>query len=243
MLKAVIVDDEPLAREGIRIRFQQRGIEILEECADGAEAASVIPKVNPNLLFLDIRMPDMTGFDVLDAISLPMRPAVIFLSAHDEYALTAFEYRAMDYLLKPIDDDRFEAALSHASEIIRMRTPHCHACQNLHENSDDTFSVRVGSKISFIRFADVRWIEGLGDYAALHVQGRTHLVRETLTSLEQRLSAKGFIRVRRSAIVQVSQVRGLRTLPNRDCLLSLGNRQLVRVSRTYRERLRAMLGA
>jgi two-component system LytT family response regulator len=194
MTRVLIVDDEALARERIRtLLASERDVTIVGECSGGREAVAAIVQHRPDLLFLDIQMPDLDGFQVLEAVAMDWLPAVVFVTAYDEYAIQAFDVNAMDYILKPIEPARFQKALGRAVK----RGPL------------DRFVIRAGGKVLFVKPGDIDWIEADGKLAQVHVGRETHAVRIPLKRLEERLEAHGFVRVHRSAIVNVDRIREL----------------------------------
>lgn len=252
IIRVVVVDDEPLARLGVTTRLQQHSdIRILAECASGAEANLAIQHWKPDLIFLDVEMPGMSGLDVLHALPKEVVPRVIFLTAFEDYAVEAFEMEAIDYLLKPIDEARFESSLSRARRVLRLDRyvdKYGLLDKSIRTESDQNesllsrrFAIRQGRKLSFVELADVSWIEGLGDYAGLHVNGRTHLIRESLTSLALRLDRQQFVRIHRSTIVRIDRIVQIESLANRDFLVTLSDQSKVRSSRTYSSALRSLL--
>jgi two-component system LytT family response regulator len=227
--RVVVADDEAPARSGIKARLaSDADVVVVAECRDGEETIAAIREYRPDLLFLDIQMPGASGFDALDRLAEDEHPLIIFLTAHDEYALRAFDVHAVDYLLKPIDDRRFAEALAHARLMRTARATTQYA---------QRFATRRGGEILFVPAADVDWIESCGDYAVLHTARRTHLLRETLHQLERRLDPSQFVRVHRSTIVRLDRIRAFKTLTNRDGLARLNDGTELRVSRTYRNRL------
>lgn len=249
-IRVLVVDDEPLARAGVLLRLSSfPEMEVAGECASGEEALKAIPILRPDLMFLDVQMPGMSGFDVLRQLPAKYIPTTIFLTAHDAYALAAFDVHAAGYLLKPIDDDRFHAALQHAQDIIGSRqdtAAHLAALMQVLQQTKPQspspsknlrFVARVAGKMVFIPEEKVDWIEALGDYAGLHTGKQTHLIRESLQSLETKLDAARFVRIHRSAIVQVDRITQMQALKNRDCLIWLKNGSSLRVSRTFSSRL------
>jgi two-component system LytT family response regulator len=194
MTRVLIVDDEALARERIRtLLASERDVTIVGECSGGREAVAAIVQHRPDLVFLDIQMPDLDGFQVLEAVAMDWLPAVVFVTAYDEYAIHAFDVNAMDYILKPIEPARFQKALGRAVK----RGPL------------DRFVIRAGGKVLFVKPGDIDWIEADGKLAQVHVGRETHAVRIPLKRLEERLEAHGFVRVHRSAIVNVDRIREL----------------------------------
>jgi two-component system LytT family response regulator len=244
-MRALIVDDEPLAREGIRqLLLRETDIETCGECSDGLEAIEEIERKKPDLLFLDVQMPEIDGFEVLDSLQLDRLPGVIFVTAYDQYALRAFDVHAVDYLLKPLDVERFHEALDRA----RQR----HAQENREEITEslrallkearvrrkfvERFVARSVGKIQVVRAADIDWIDAEADYACLHCRGKKHLIRQTMNILERRLDPDRFMRIHRSTIVNIDRVKELQTLSHGDCTLLLEDGTRLTMSRTYRER-------
>ena len=217
-LRALIVDDEPLARERVRTLLEAaQGISVIGECAGGHAAVAAIEAQRPDLLFLDVQMPDLDGFEVLEAVGPDRLPAVIFVTAYDEFALRAFDVHALDYLLKPIDPSRFAEALAHATTALRARVdPHTDRrltalLEALGEREErlDRLVVRSQGCIFFLKPADIDWIEADGKYARLHVGRDAHVVRYALKRLAVRLQEHGFVRVHRSAIVNAERIKEL----------------------------------
>ena len=195
-LRVVVADDEPPARRGIVARLATYpDVEIVEECGDGETALAAVRRLKPDLLFLDVQMPGMSGFEALDHLAISELPLIIFTTAHGEYALRAFDVHAIDYLLKPIDDRRFAEAVARARQMQALGALGAPPAR---------FAVKRGNTVLFVPAADVDWIEGVGDYAGLHTAGRTHLLREPLHRQEQRLDATEFVLIHRSTIVAAS---------------------------------------
>jgi two-component system LytT family response regulator len=229
MIRVAIVDDEPLARLAVRTRLAQReGFEVVAEYGDGDSAASGLPTLRPDLVLIDVEMPGKSGLEVLAGLPRDERPMAILLTAHDNFALHAFDLAALDYLLKPIDDDRLDEALDRAQRAF----PH-HRRDEAPTGWISSFTVRIGSRIQVVPAGDVERIEADGDYATLHVGDKTYLVRERLHALSMRLDPRRFQRVHRSAIVRLDMISELRALTNRDSLLRLRDGSLLRASRTY----------
>lgn len=243
-MRVLVIDDEPLSRLGVTARLQKEpDFEVVAEAGDGEEALKAIEGLMPDLIFLDIQMPGLSGLEVLKRVPEAHRPAVVFLTAHEEYAISAFEVEALDYLLKPIDDARFDACLSRARRLIALKLQES-KYEQLQEKLSaissvaspkyiEKFAVRRGTSVTFVQASDVDWIEGLGDYAGLHVKGRTHLIREPLSRLAQRLDPTHFQRIHRSSIVQLNRIIRTESIPNRDLLVILRDSTTLRVSRTY----------
>lgn len=233
--KALIIDDEPLARRGIRARLKSfSDFRILEDCEDGVTGITAIRQHDPDLVFLDVQMPGLNGFEMLKRVPRNRKPFIIFLTAYDQYALRAFDVHALDYLLKPIDSERFAEAIDRARRQLKLQTAGSiearlrgflagYGSTGKPSQYLERFTVRTGRRISFVLVDEIDWIEAVGDYAGLHVGNKNPLLRETLNSLERRLDPEKFVRIHRSAIVQVSRIRELLTLPNRELRLILTN--------------------
>jgi two-component system LytT family response regulator len=251
-IRVLVIDDEPLARLGITTRLgAYADMLVVGECSTGEEALTSIPLVAADLLFIDVEMPGISGIDLLRGLPKETARCVVFLTAHEEYALEAFNVEALDYLLKPVDDARFAACIERARRVISLHRQEA-KFERLYglleargKPNDDgflrRFPVRRGNEFKFVLTADVDWIEGLGDYAGLHVGGKTHLIREALTSLETRLDRKQFVRIHRSTIVQLERIVRVEPSVNRDALITLRDGKTLRLSRTYRSRLEELL--
>jgi two-component system LytT family response regulator len=243
-VRALIVDDEPLARRGVALRLKKfRDVEVIGECGDGPAAVEKILQLSPDIVFLDVQMPGMDGFEVLRALPGQNLPSVIFLTAYEQHALRAFEVHALDYILKPVDDERFSKAVHRARQVhatgsrIQMAD---RILRMLEENSPkrvSRFPVRVGTRIQIVLTDDIEWIAAAGDYAELHVGGRSHLLRESMNSLEEKLDPEQFLRIHRSRIVRAASIRELRHIDNREYLVRLSDGSEHRSSRTFADRL------
>jgi two-component system LytT family response regulator len=250
MIRALIVDDEPLPRERIRtLLAEHQDVELTGECRDGREAVEAILTQRPDLVFLDIQMPELDGFEVIESVSREYLPAVVFVTAFDEHAIRAFEVSAVDYLLKPINAARFTQAVRRAVERIgapdaqdrqrdlinfveQLRTGRQHA---------ERFVVRSGSKLSFVRAADVDWIDVADNYVRLHVSGQEQLVRDTLKSVEARLDPEQFIRVHRSIIINLDRIASVEPFFHGEYVVTMKDGARLTTSRSYSERLRTLL--
>jgi len=233
-ITVAIVDDEPLARLALKTRLARRpGFELVAEYGDGDAAVQGLVSLRPDLVFMDVEMPGRSGLDALRALPVDSRPMVILVTAHDSFALQAFDLAALDYLLKPVDDDRFDEALDRARRAFPWRRKNDEVRLPAPAPWTRTFTIRTGTRTVIVRAMDVERIEADGDYATLYAGGKTHLVREPLHLLAMQLDPLWFQRVHRSAIVRIDMVEELRALTNRDALLRLRDGSLLRASRTY----------
>jgi two-component system LytT family response regulator len=252
MISVLIVDDEPLARRGVALRLREhQDMEIVGMCSNGKQAVQRIVELAPDLVFLDIQMPLMSGIDVLRALPAQTLPAIIFLTAFADHALAAFEVQALDYLLKPIDEMRFFSALERARRLITLK--HQNALFQREKPAPDAgeeaaraqplrrFAVRNGRELTFVETAKIDWIEAAGDYAQLHTEEKTYLIRESLNTLETLLDRNDFLRIHRSAIIQLNRIARITALANRDGYLTLRNGTSLRVSRSYSKPLKDRL--
>ena len=249
-MRALIVDDEPLARRGVVLRLRKfKDVEIIGECGDGSSAVEKILQLSPDVVFLDVQMPGMDGFDVLRALPRENLPGVIFLTAYEQHALRAFEVHALDYLLKPVDDARFAAAIGRARKLVdsALKTKMAERVLQMLDRTSDKyasrFAVQTGPRIQVVLAEDVEWIAAAGDYVELHASGRAHLLRETMSSLEQRLDPAKFLRIHRSRIVSTSSIVELRSIENREFTVRLSDGSEHRSSRTYADRLERWLSS
>jgi two-component system LytT family response regulator len=251
MIRAAIVDDEPLARHRIRNRLAEAGdIEVIAECANGKEAIEALTEAPPDVLFLDIQMPEINGFDVLQAIGVGRVPVVIFVTAYDRFAVRAFEAHALDYLLKPFDDERFEAALQRARERIREQQGG-DLDRRLRALLDEArgdrgylqrLVVPSGQRSVFIRTEQIDWIEAERNYVRLHVGGRAHLLRENLSRLESALNPAKFCRIHRSTIVNIDRIQAVESMLRGEYMVVLHDGTKLTSGRGYRRNLLAIMG-
>jgi two-component system LytT family response regulator len=233
-LRTLVVDDEPLARTNLLVLLRRHAeIEIVGECGSGAAALAEIRRSKPDLVFLDVQMPECDGFDVLEMLGGHPSCAIIFVTAYDTYALRAFEVGALDYLLKPFDDERFERMLERAKNRI--------AIQNSAPPATKNFAVKSIGQILFVRMSEIDWIEAADYYASLHVGDRIHLLRRSMAELEQDLDATEFCRIHRSTIVKIDRIRSLELNENGDYDVLLNDDTRLRMSRTYRKTLQSRL--
>jgi two-component system, LytTR family, response regulator len=250
-IRAVIVDDEPLARLRIRsLLAEVEDVEVVAECANGREAIQAIEESPPDLLFLDIQMPELDGFDVLQAIGVGHAPVVIFVTAYDQFALRAFEAHALDYLLKPFDDERFEAALERARERIRQQQGgdlDRRLRAFLEEVRGDRgylqrLVVPSGHRSVFIRTEEIDWIEAERNYIRLHVGGRAYLLRENMSRIESALDPAKFCRIHRSTIVNIDRIQAVESLFRGEYLVVLHDGTKLTSGRSYRPNLHNLMG-
>jgi two-component system, LytTR family, response regulator len=227
-VRALIVDDEPLARRGVALRLRRfKDVEIVGECGDGQSAVECILDRSPDVVFLDIQMPGMDGFEVLRALPVENLPAVIFLTAYEQHVLRAFDVHALHYLLKPVDDARFAAAIGRVRALVdsKLKADMAQRVMKMLDGSLNgyvsRFAVQTGSRIQIVPAEDVEWIGAAGDYVELHVNNCTFLLRETMASLERRLDPAKFIRIHRSRIVQSKGILELRSIENREFTVKL----------------------
>jgi two-component system, LytTR family, response regulator len=249
VIRVLIIDDEPLARRGVRVCLRRAGDVVIVGEADSGEAAlEKLVELRPDLVFLDVQMPGMDGFEMLSKADSEKLPLIIFLTAYDTYALEAFGVHALDYLMKPIDDERFDEALRTARKRLHdMRAGEQLASKQgllpAHEASSRDawqarFEVKSGGRTFWVSTDDIDWIEASGDYVILHVGRRIHMVHGSMDGIEQRLEQSGFARIHRSTIVSLDRVTGLSLLSTRDAVLTLKDGTELRVSRRFRHRLR-----
>ncbi|HEV2861709.1 MAG TPA: response regulator [Pyrinomonadaceae bacterium] len=249
-IRAIIVDDVELARERIKILLDAPEVEVVAECANGREAVKAINGLKPDLVFLDVQMPKVGGFEVVEAVGVEEMPAVIFVTAYDEYAVRAFEINAIDYLLKPFDRDRLNKAVARAKRLIERRTPTGEIEERLRRLLQEVrpepkylkrIPVKSARDTTLILAETIDWVNSAGHYLELHVGGETHLIREQLSRLEARLDPEKFVRIHRSVIVNLDRVKSLRPLFNGDHIVVLKNGQELNLSRTYHEKLMELL--
>jgi len=249
-LRTLIADDEPLARVGIRtLLVGDPLIEVVGEARSGTEAIDAFRTLRPDLLFLDIQMPGATGFEVLEALG-PIDPAlVVFVTAFDEYAVRAFEARALDYLLKPVDPERFRRTMERVHARSRERGAGAIDDDLRRLLADvagrvpypERIAVKVGSRTRFLRVSEIDWMEAEGNYIRLHVGDRSHLLRETMGAMEARLDPARFVRIHRSTFVNVDRVREMESVSRSESIVVLQDGRKLTASRGYRERLREVL--
>ncbi len=247
-LRVLIVDDEPLARDVLRLLLRaENDIEIVGECVNGTEAVASLKRGGIDVVFLDIQMPGADGFDVIRAVGVERMPTTIFVTAYDKHAVEAFEVGASDYLLKPVSDERFATALARARRRVAEWDPD-DAARRLAEllrraeSAESWLSVRTPGRLVRLRPSEIGWIEAADYYIRIHVPGRSLLVRDSMEAMQKRLDPRKFVRIHRSAIVNVDRIREVQPLEHRDYIVILEGGERLRVSRTRRRALEAVLG-
>jgi two-component system LytT family response regulator len=249
-IKALIVDDEPLARERVADLLRADAeVEVVGECGNGRDAVDAIRRLAPDLVLLDIQMPEMNGFDVIRGLGDGPVPVIIFITAYDRYALDAFEVHALDYLLKPFSRSRFQSALRHAKSRLAAPEPvgvarHLEDLLRTLERKPrgmDRLAVKADGKVVFLKTSEIDWIEATGKYMTIHVRGKTHLIRETMVDLEGKLDPARFLRIHRSCIVNVERVRELHPMFNGEYTVILQDGTRLSSSRGYREKLQELI--
>jgi len=234
--RALIVDDEPLARESIRVLLERDPeVEIVGECS-GADAAAAVARTRPHIMFLDVQMPEIDGFDLLGQIGERAVPAVVFVTAFDAFAVKAFEVQALDYLLKPFDDARFIRTLDRAKQRVVAPPPKG-------ETYRRRFLVRVHERIVVVNASDIDWIEAADYYVTIHAAGHTYLLREPLSDLEKTLDPAVFFRVHRSGIVNLGRIREIHPMFRGDAMLVLNDGSHVKLSRARRDEFERVFSA
>jgi two-component system LytT family response regulator len=250
-IRVLIVDDESLARGMIReMLADDPDIEIIGECTGGEEAVAAIKEHAPDLLFLDVQMPEASGFEVLETLKDGQMPHVIFVTAYDQYAVRAFEVHALDYLLKPFDRERFEASWQRAKEQIlkekngRLDERILTLLEELKAGSKylDRLVIKTNGRVFFLNADDIDWIEAQGNYVSVHSGMKSHLLRETISNLEAQLDPKRFRRIHRSSIVQINKIKELQPWFHGEYRIILHNGAELMLSRNYRENLQEALG-
>ena len=243
-MRILIVDDEPLARRKIRIFLEpEHDVEIVGECADGAQAVDAIRELRPDLVFLDVQMPVLDGFAIIETVGLPHMPQIIFVTAHDHFAVRAFDVRAVDYLLKPLENKRFREAMARAREHFAPGRDEGVQEQVLALLSEiraerkfsERIPVRTEKQTTFLNVDDIDWIEACRNYVCIHAGKESHILRETMSGLENRLDPRRFARIHRSALVNLDRVRLVRPLSSGDQQVVLQDGTRLTLSRSYRE--------
>ncbi|HSG53409.1 MAG TPA: LytTR family DNA-binding domain-containing protein [Rheinheimera sp.] len=267
MLKVIVVDDEPLARKGMLVRLRDfPELDVIAECANGQQAIDSIKQLKPDLVFLDVEMPGMDGFAVLKQLQAEQvdLPYIVFVTAYDHYAFNAFEVNALDYVLKPVEPERLKQAVEKVINIYQAKDTQKHKGQLaevvakltgddagdilqrldnaepvVNDKYPDAISIKDSGEITRVQVSAIEWVDAAGDYMCIHTRdGQTHILRRTMKELEQELDPRLFVRVHRSAIVNVHTIAKLQMLANGEHQLMLTNGQAVKVSRSYKDRVK-----
>jgi two-component system LytT family response regulator len=263
-MRTLLVDDEALSRRGLELRLRVASdIDIIAECTNGREALNAIRELKPDLVFLDIQMPGLSGFDVLAELQPHELPMIVFVTAYDRFAVQAFEARAIDYVLKPVDDARLAATLMHVRELLEQRTAVAERNQLVHllaelrgsgeieASSPPSMAgtvevptwlpIRNGRETVRVPVESIEWVDAAGDYLCIHASGHTHILRATMREMEHLLDPRLFQRVHRSTIVNLTRVKSLRAHMNGEYFLRLEGGQELKLSRTYRDKVEYFL--
>lgn len=250
-IRTLIVDDEPLAREKLRAFLEaESDIEVVGEARDGKEAVQSIESLRPDLVFLDIQMPELTGFEVVENLDREALPQIIFVTAYDNYALKAFEVHALDYLLKPYDRERLHQALEKArreqdrqqlGDVQKQLRALLADLDKQRAQFPDRLVVKTAGRVVFVKVDDIDWVDAAGNYVKLHVAAESYLLRETMSRLEERLDPKKFLRIHRSTIVNIERIKELQQQFHGDYLVILKSGQRLTLSRSYRDRIQGLL--
>jgi two-component system, LytTR family, response regulator len=245
-IRCLIVDDEVLAREGMRILAQNDPeLQVSGECANGVQAIESILQKHPDLVFLDIQMPEMDGFAVLNHLKREKLPYIIFVTAYDKYAVQAFEVHALDYLLKPVDEERFGRAIERAKVTLRSESEWDHHLSGLLQELEsarpcylERVIIKEEGRIFFVKASEIDWIEAKGNYAMVHAGKKSHMIREAMTALENQLNPHKFFRIHRSTIVNIDRVSELQSLFHGDYRVLLQDGTSLLMSRRFRDKLK-----
>ncbi len=268
-IKTIIVDDEPLAREKLRGFLEKEpDVEIIGECRDGREALEAIESDKPDLVFLDVQMPEMDGFEVLENLgpeglrrggaddkssrskASECLPTVIFVTAYDQYAIKAFDVHAVDYLLKPFDRGRFSKAMERArseherrqaGDVKRQLLALLQDVESRRESYPARLVIKTSGRVIFLKVDEIDWVDAAGNYVRIHAGAESHMLRETMGRLEERLDPEKFLRIHRSTIVNIERIRELQQQFHGDYLVVLKNGQRLTLSRSYRDRIQELL--
>ncbi|HWJ16007.1 MAG TPA: LytTR family DNA-binding domain-containing protein [Gemmatimonadaceae bacterium] len=249
-IRTLVVDDEELARDRIQsLLAEQPDVEIVGVCTDGPSAVETIDKTQPDLVFLDVQMPGMDGFEVIDNIDKNHAPAVVFVTAHDAHALRAFEIHALDFLLKPFDQTRFEKALDRARGLLNrdraggLDPRLVSLLEELHEERkySERLIVKSGGRVFFVRTEEIDWVEASGNYVKIHTKNDAHLLRESMKNMEARLDPKTFVRIHRSAIVNIDRIKELEPWFHGEYIVIMRDGTRLTASRVFSDRLSAAI--
>jgi two-component system LytT family response regulator len=260
---ALIVDDEPLAHKALRSMLKDDPeMEVIVGCLDGNEAVQIIREQSPDVVFLDIQMPEMDGFQVIEEVGVKLMPVTVFVTAFDKHALRAFEAHAIDYLLKPFDHDRFNTALQRAKTQVRQRKlgeineslfavlkdlkPESNELdlkteKVLHKEAIDRVAIKASGRVYFLKVEEIDWVESAGDYLSLHAASKTHLIRETMENFHAKLNPQKFLRIHRSFVVNIERIKDIQPFFKGDYVITLVSGKRLKSSRSYRHEIQALL--
>ena len=251
MIRTVIADDEPLARNRIRrLLSAEKDVEIVAECKNGRETVDALDQYQPDLLFLDVEMPELDGFGVMEQIGAEQMPVVIFVTAYDQYAVHAFETHALDYLLKPFDEDRFKKALqrargqlerSRSGEIATKLLAMLHDVRPQPSPSSDRLVIKSGGRVVFLKSEEIDWVEAAANYVRIHTGKDEYLMRETMNAFEAKLDSRRFMRIHRSIIVNLEKIKELQPCNNGEYIVVLRTGKELSLSRSFRDRIQDYL--
>ena len=250
-IRVLVVDDEPLAREKIRgMAADDAELRVVGECSNGAEAIDAIQTLRPDLILLDVQMPEVGGFAVLEALKDEGLPPVIFITAYDHYAVRAFEFHALDYLLKPFDRERFRAAIDRAKRQIRREDGGALDARILalleqmreQPRYTERLVVKTGGRVFFLNADEIDWVEAEGNYVSIHAGKKAYLLRETISGIEGQLDPRHFVRIHRSAVVNINRIKELQPWSHGEYHVILHDGTQLTLSRSYRDNLQSALG-
>ncbi|HJQ31921.1 MAG TPA: LytTR family DNA-binding domain-containing protein [Pyrinomonadaceae bacterium] len=251
-IRVLVVDDEPLAREKIRgMAADDAELRVVGECSNGAEAIEAIQTLRPDLILLDVQMPEVGGFAVLEALKDEGLPPVIFITAYDHYAVRAFEFHALDYLLKPFDRERFRAAIERAKRQIRREKNGAGLDERIialleqmreQPRYTERLVVKTGGRVFFLNADEIDWVEAEGNYVSIHAGKKSYLLRETISGLETQLDPRHFVRIHRSAVVNINRIKELQPWSHGEYHVILHDGTQLTLSRSYRDNLQSALG-
>ena len=247
-IRALVVDDEPVARSHLRALLEDRGdVQVIGECGDGLTAVERIRSLGPDLVLLDVQMPELDGLGVVRAVGPDRMPPVVFVTAHDQHAVDAFEVHALDYVLKPVHRARFNGAIDRVVEIIKSGTassrsrPLAEVLDRLAAPGSERIAVKSGDRVLYLRVSDIDWVEASDDLVKLHVGKTVHDHRATMAQIEQRLPASRFMRIHRSTIVNVERIREFQPWFQGDWILVLADGTRLQSGKSYRKRIRDLI--
>jgi two-component system LytT family response regulator len=247
-IRALVVDDEPVARSHLRALLEDRGdVQVIGECGDGLTAVERIRSLGPDLVLLDVQMPELDGLGVVRAVGPDRMPPVVFVTAHDQHAVDAFEVHALDYVLKPVHRARFNGAIDRVLEIIKSGTassrsrPLAEVLDRLAAPGSERIAVKSGDRVLYLRVSDIDWVEASDDLVKLHVGKTVHDHRATMAQIEQRLPASRFMRIHRSTIVNVERIREFQPWFQGDWILVLADGTRLQSGKSYRKRIRDLI--